>query len=469
MTAIPAGTMAATEHAVDPLQATPGDRGVALFTDLSVELLVTFASGLAGLAVGRLLGVSVVTSGVVAAAVCGSAALAYNRVWLLGRQARSLGRSNSNVAVLDRDSFQPIGLGRALVREIVAIPIRMTVIAVLAAPIVAACVIVARTLRGIPMVIAVVAASLALAAVIWRLLDSSAGRALCERISVHDRVARSRQIRLGSAHGLPSAGPVAVHETLSVVARRTWMPISLFLLYWLGTLSWSWPNPGRTWLPPAYEVWQSLTEFWWFERFTSDIVPSLWTIALGLAVTIVIGIGLGILIGTSRRLTEILRPLLDFVRSIPKILLITPIVALAGSGATTSLIVIVSGAVWPLLLGTLDGIAGVHPAVHDLGRSYRISRRDRYLKMIVPSAAPNIFAGLRTSVSIAVILLVIVQSIGEARGLGFHLRAENEAFKYDNMWAAAAMLGGLGYLLNVIVTRFEQRILHWFYAKGTDV
>jgi len=62
-----------------------------------------------------------------------------------------------------------------------------------------------------------------------------------------------------------------------------------------------------------------------------------------------------------------------------------------------------------------------------------------------------------------------VQSVGEARGIGFHLRAENEAFKFDNMFAAATMLGALGYLLNVIVTQFEKRILHWFYAKGTDV
>ncbi|MEM7140808.1 MAG: ABC transporter permease subunit [Actinomycetota bacterium] len=468
MTAVPL-TGAETTPGTEPFQALPADRGVAQFSDMSVELLVTFIAGMAGLAFGRILGIDVVGTGVTVASAVGVAVVVYNRVWLVGRQGRSLGRVGASIAVLDKDAFAPIGVPRALVRELVALPIRAVVFVVFAVPVFAADVVVTTALRGIPMVVAVVVATVAGAIVMWRVLDSDAGRLVLARMSLHDSLAGSRQVALASEHGLPTVGPAALHDRLSRLALRTWMPLSLFLLYWLGTLGWQWPNPDRTWLPPAYEVWQSLNSFWWFERFGSDIVPSLWTIALGIGVTIAVGIALGVLIGTSRRLTEVVRPLLDFIRSIPKILLITPIVAIAGSGATTSVIVIISGALWPLLLGTLDGIAGIHPAVDDVARTYRISRRDKYVKMIIPAAAPNIFAGLRTSVSIGVILLVVVQSIGEARGIGYHLRAENEAFKYDNMWAAAAMLAGLGYLLNVIVSWFEARFLHWFYAKGTDV
>ena len=456
----PAGTALADE---------PERRVAALLLDYAVILLFGLGGGLAGLAAGRLLGADVPLAGIVTAAVAAAAAHLYNRVVLVGRRGCSLGQELSGVAVLDAATLRPVGLRRAAVREALSIPLRALALGAVVVGVRVAAQLVDAALDGIPMVLGVAAVSLLVVWGIWRFAVSAPGRRVVGVLGLHDRVIGSVPLEASTVDRRAAFGPAELQERVARVAQRTWVPATLFVAYWLGALSWPWPNRDRTWLPPAYEVWQSLTGFWWFERFGSDIVPTLWTIALGIGVTLVFGVALGVLIGSSRRATTILRPLLDFIRSIPKILLITPIVALAGSGAATSVIVVMSGALWPLLLGAMDGVAGVSPSVTDLGRAYRISRRDRYRKMILPAAAPNIFAGLRTSVSIGVILLVVVQSVGEARGIGFHMRAENEAFKYDNMFAAATMLGGLGYLLNVVVNQFEKRILHWFYAQGTDV
>lgn len=469
MTAVEARTgRASVNDALIPVR-TPQRLVAALLLDYAVVLLCGLVGGFIGLAAGRLFDVDVPTSGMMLASIAAAAVHVYNRVLLVGRRGCSLGQDQAEILILDSATGATVGPARAAVREVLSLPLRAAALAVVVIVLRFVGGVIDGALDGLLMVVAAAGASLLFCLGIWRLASSSAGEATIGFLSIHDRAARTVPVDRGVVGPSEDFGPAGVHERVANAALKTWVPATLFVAYWIGALSWPWPNRDRTWLPPAYEVWQSLTGFWWFERFGSDIVPTLWTIALGIGVTLVLGIAFGVLIGSSRRASATTRPLLDFIRSIPKILLITPIVALAGSGATTSVIVIMSGALWPLLLGAMDGVAGVSPAVHDLARSYRISRRDRYAKMILPAAAPNIFAGLRTSVSIGVILLVVVQSVGEARGIGFHLRAENEAFKFDNMFAAPTMLGALGYLLNVIVTQFEKRILHWFYAKGTDV
>lgn len=444
-------------------------RVVALLFDYAVLLLLGLLGAGAGLALGRIVGADVPATGITFAVVTVIAAHLYNRVYLVVADGQSLGQREAGLIVADSTSHTSIGMARAAIRELCSLPIRAIALLLVVVPVRIGAGLVDAALNGIPMVMCVVGVSLLIVWGVWQLANSGTGARVVGQLSLQDRLSRSATFDRADLEPFGSRGTSAINAQIVSVAQRSWIPATLFVMYWLGSLGWEWPNRDRTWLPPGYEVWQSLTQFWWFERFGSDIVPTLWTIALGVGFTLVFGISLGAIVGSSRAARTVVRPLLDFVRSIPKILLITPIVALAGSGATTSVVVIMSGALWPLLLGTIDGVAGVGSSIDDLARTYRISRRDRYMKMVLPAAAPNIFAGLRTSVSIGVILLVVVQSVGEARGIGFHLRAENEAFKFDNMVASAVMLGGLGYLLNLILNFFEKRILHWFYAKGTDV
>ena len=480
MTAVPVGSVVDTAEPTHP--AAPfGQKAVGFFGDVAVDLLVTFVAWMLGLGLGGIL----VSNGVVSREVAGVSGIVfvgvlvssivfvtfhlYNRVHLVGSTGRSIGRQVAGVAVLDRGARQAIGFRRALVREVLGIPARVVLAAAFLIPMWLGLRAVTSALGGISMVLAVVVAESAIATLIWRGLTSPAGKSIVKAISFHASVSASVETPIQSTHGLAHARYEGIHDRLRSMAVATWLPISVFVLFWFGTLSWEWPNAERNWLPPAWRIWQSFNDFWFNERVTSDMWPTLRTITIGLAVTIALGVALGVAIGTSKRLTEILRPLFDYIRSIPKILLITPIVALAGSGDTTSVIIIMSGAVWPLLLGTMDGVSGVSAQIDDLAASYRISRRDRYFKLVIPAASPNILAGIRTALSVAVILLIVVEGVGAASGIGYQLRAENNNFRAWNMWSAAILLAILGYLLNLVLTFVEKRVLHWFHAKGSDV
>jgi ABC-type nitrate/sulfonate/bicarbonate transport system permease component len=119
------------------------------------------------------------------------------------------------------------------------------------------------------------------------------------------------------------------------------------------------------------------------------------------------------------------------------------------------------GVVWPILVNTIDGVRSVDPLHLDTGRIYRVGLRDRLFRIVLPSAAPKIFAGLRVSLSIAVILMVISEMIATLNGVGFTLVQAQRSFRTLDVWAGIVLLGIIGYVLNVILGVAERRVLHW--------
>src|SRR5690606_2298393 len=119
------------------------------------------------------------------------------------------------------------------------------------------------------------------------------------------------------------------------------------------------------------------------------------------------------------------------------------------------------GAVWPILLNTADGVASVEPLQRDTARAYRIGFGDQLLRIILPAAAPKIFAGLRISLSIAVILMVISEMVATVDGVGFALVQAQRSFRTLDVWAAILVLGIIGFALNAALTAVEGRALRW--------
>jgi len=119
------------------------------------------------------------------------------------------------------------------------------------------------------------------------------------------------------------------------------------------------------------------------------------------------------------------------------------------------------GVVWPILINTADGVASVDPLQRDTGRAYRIGFRDELARIILPSASPKIFAGLRISLSIAVILMVISEMVGAVNGVGFELIQAQRGFRTLDVWATLLLLGLLGYVLNAVLGMIERHVLRW--------
>jgi ABC-type nitrate/sulfonate/bicarbonate transport system permease component len=123
--------------------------------------------------------------------------------------------------------------------------------------------------------------------------------------------------------------------------------------------------------------------------------------------------------------------------------------------------VIVFGVVWPILLNSIDGARSVQTTQVETARAFRVSRRRWLLGVVLPAASPKIFAGLRISLALALILMVISELVGTSHGLGRALIDASAMFDIPEMWAVVVLLGILGYLLNALLLATERMALGW--------
>ena len=115
----------------------------------------------------------------------------------------------------------------------------------------------------------------------------------------------------------------------------------------------------------------------------------------------------------------------------------------------------------PVILNTADGVRSVEPLHRDTARAYGITARDQLVRVILPSSAPRILAGLRVSLSIAVIMMVISEMVATINGVGFQLVQAQRNYLYRDMWAAILLLGVIGYLFNGGLSVVERAVLGW--------
>jgi ABC-type nitrate/sulfonate/bicarbonate transport system permease component len=214
-----------------------------------------------------------------------------------------------------------------------------------------------------------------------------------------------------------------------------------------------------------YETWFSGPVSHGFLTGTAihDLLPSLGRLLGGWTLAAAVSIPAGVALGRSRHAIEYVRPLIHFARSIPATTLIPVFVVLFGFSTTMRVSVIVFGVVWPILLNAIEGARQVEPAQLDIARVFKLSRQARLWLVVVPAAAPRIFAGLRISLSLSIILMVTSELVGATDGIGFFLSNAKKGFELPEMWSAIVLLGILGYLLNTALLLVERRILGWQY------
>jgi ABC-type nitrate/sulfonate/bicarbonate transport system permease component len=237
------------------------------------------------------------------------------------------------------------------------------------------------------------------------------------------------------------------------------LPIALVVAWWFA-------SAGSTdfYFPPLQRIVEVFPETWFGPRMFDDVLPSLGRLAIGYAAALVLGIGLGMLIGTSRTLRAIVEPLLEFLRAVPPPVLVPILMLMAGIGNTMKVLVIISGCLWPILLNTVEGVRAVDEVLTDTCRSYRIRGRLRVWHLTLRSASPQIVAGARQALSIGIILMVISEMFAASSGIGFTVIQFKDGFRIPQMWSGVLLLGLLGVLLALLFRLAERRVLGWYHG-----
>lgn len=234
------------------------------------------------------------------------------------------------------------------------------------------------------------------------------------------------------------------------------LPALVLLAYGL----WS-AQAGNFFFPPLLDIARTFQETWLFSRVSVDLVPSLLRLLCGYAIAVVAGVVAGIALGLSRTARLASEPVTEFLRALPAPALIPFALLLFGTGDNSKIFIIALGTVWPILLNTIDGVRGLETLQLDMARSYQIPPRARLLHIIVPAAAPRIFAGMRTSLSIGIILMVVSEMVASSNGLGYFVLESQRGFAIPEMWSGIVLIGIVGYTLNWLFLRVEARVLRW--------
>lgn len=237
------------------------------------------------------------------------------------------------------------------------------------------------------------------------------------------------------------------------------LPIVLIVMWWALTL-----GEPNFYVPTPQLLAQTFWEVWSGERFVTDFLPSIGRLFIGLIATIVLGMVFGVLIGSFRWLRSLTEPILEFFRAIPPPVLVPLFILLIGINDQMKIAVIISGAIWPVLLNTVEGVRAVDEVLTDTSRTYGISGFARLRYLVLPAASPQIVTGIRQSLSIGLILMVISEMFGSSSGLGFTIVLFQRTFAIPEMWSGIAVLGLIGIALSMISKAVERKVLRWYHG-----
>ena len=248
-------------------------------------------------------------------------------------------------------------------------------------------------------------------------------------------------------------------KILRHIAWEVWLPIVLVVIWWFASA-----NSTDTYFPSLQSIADRSRELWFWQGTHEDVLPSLRRLAIGYLVACGAGVLLGLLLGTVHWLENAARPYIEFLRSTPGIALMPLISLTFGLGDAFKIITIALVCCWPVLLNTIDGVHAVEPQLRDVARSYRLTTADRVRFILLPSAAPQIFAGARTALAIGVIAMTATEMIGIGGGLGFFTLNASTAFDYTGLWSGIIALGVVGYILNKLFAAVERRLIAWHHG-----
>ncbi|MET0930817.1 MAG: ABC transporter permease [Aeromicrobium sp.] len=215
------------------------------------------------------------------------------------------------------------------------------------------------------------------------------------------------------------------------------------------------------WFPPVTEIWGTFLRGLTTSAFWSDLGNTMLGWSIGLALSSVLAIPLGMLIGSSRVLASATRVVIEFLRPIPSVALIPLAVLLWGIDLQTKIFLVTFASFWPILFQAIYGVQSVDDEQLQVVRVYRLGRWAAFRHVVVPSTAPFVATGLRISSSIALALSITSEIVVGAPGLGRSIMLAQSSSATTDMYALILATGLLGWFLNSMFVRVERATLHW--------
>lgn len=182
-----------------------------------------------------------------------------------------------------------------------------------------------------------------------------------------------------------------------------------------------------------------------------------------------IGASLGFVIGAFNGLFKVvnraLLAVIAILRPIPPIALIPFLILWLGIGEASKITIIVIGSFWPVLLNTMQGIQETDPKLLEVASAFGKNKVIVLFKIILPSAVPSIFTGLRLGISNAWTCVVTAEMIAASAGVGYIIQYARELVQPDLLLLGIIIIGVIGLFIDLIVIFLQKKIVYWRAAE----
>jgi ABC-type nitrate/sulfonate/bicarbonate transport system permease component len=217
-------------------------------------------------------------------------------------------------------------------------------------------------------------------------------------------------------------------------------------------------------VPPPTRIAAVFWELFSSGEMPSQIAVSMKRAALGYGFAAAAFIPLGVAMGLSRSVDRALEIIVEMLRPIPPPVVIPVALLFFGLEDEMKIFVIFFSCAWPILLNTIDGVRRVDPVLVNTARTFRLSHVKTVVEIVLPAASPQIITGLRVSLPIMLILVVISEMVGSTDGIGYFILDSQRRFRVPQMYAGMAALALLGYTLNQLFNLLHRRLLGWHWG-----
>ena len=263
----------------------------------------------------------------------------------------------------------------------------------------------------------------------------------------------------------PPTTPTSAASAGGIFARLNeprvlgWIAVAAVLLFWeLVVLA---ANLNPIYLPRPTRIVVALVEMFRTDRLLVDLLATLGRIFGGFAIALVTGTLLGVWMATSERVNAIADNFIAALYPLPKVTLIPLFIIWLGTGGPFMLTISALGAIFPIVINTVVGIRQCDPglilAARDLGANYRQIVR----MVLLPSAIPSIFAGVRLGLGVSIILVVAAEMVVGKIGLGSRLYLAGQVLETEQVFAVLIVLAMLGIVITKIQDAIDMWLGHW--------
>ncbi len=247
------------------------------------------------------------------------------------------------------------------------------------------------------------------------------------------------------------------------------VPVALVGFWWLAT-----HNHPTGLIPPPNLVVRELADTAGLLGDNDEFSGSLWQNLLtsasrvygGFLLSAALGLSLGMLIGRLKIFQRLLDSTLQMLRPIPVTAWQPLFLILFGLGSRSATLLVALGCFYPILVNTIFGVRSVEPRLIEAATMLGTSRAALFPKVVLPSALPGIFTGLRLGLGFAWVVIVVGELSGVRIGLGAMIENAREVSRTDVVIAGMIVIGLAGYLSDQAILAIGRRLLRWNPQHG---